>query len=105
MKTTIALSALVPAALLAACATTAPDDGGGDMPDAGGNTGACDAAAAQSFVGQKVTGEIGANIQREAGAKQLRWGPPDSAWTMDFRPDRVNVRYDRAMTITEITCG
>lgn len=103
MKTATALFALAPAALLAACATTSPDDG--EAPSDGNNTDMCDAEAASAFVGQKATGENGARIQDETGARQLRWGPPDSAWTMDFRPDRVNVRYDREMKITEITCG
>lgn len=102
MTPTKTLIALAPAALLAACATTM-DDGDSSMP--GGNSAMCDADAAQSFVGQKATAETGARILDETGAEQLRWGPPDSAWTMDFRPDRVNVRYDRDMTITEITCG
>ena len=35
----------------------------------------------------------------------LRWGPPNAAWTMDYRQDRVNVRYDERMKIVEITCG
>ena len=48
---------------------------------------------------------MGAAIMKDTGAQSLRWGPPESAWTMDYRPDRVNVRYDREMKITEITCG
>ena len=103
MKTATALFALAPAALLAACATTSPDDG--DAPGNGGEAETCNAEAANQHVGQKATAETGSRIQSETGARQLRWGPPDSAWTMDFRPDRVNVRYDREMTITEITCG
>jgi len=35
----------------------------------------------------------------------LRWGPPRSAMTMDFRQDRVTVAYDDAMIITHIACG
>ena len=38
-------------------------------------------------------------------AGQLRWGPPRSAMTMDFREDRVTVAYDDGMTITMVTCG
>lgn len=104
MRPTKTLLVTVPAAMLAACATMPPDDGG-DATPGDGNTAMCDADSAQSYVGQKATSENGARIRDAAGARQLRWGPPDSAWTMDFRPDRVNVRYDRAMTITEITCG
>ena len=48
---------------------------------------------------------MGKAILAESGAEVLRWGPPNSAWTMDYREDRVNVRYDDEMKITEITCG
>lgn len=65
----------------------------------------CNADAVQSHVGHKATQAMGATILRESGAKVLRWGPPDSVWTMDYREDRVNVRYDRSMMITAITCG
>ncbi|MFL0355687.1 I78 family peptidase inhibitor [Erythrobacter sp. GH1-10] len=65
----------------------------------------CDAAPVQYHVGHKATQAMGAAILKESGAKTLRWGPPDSAWTMDYRDDRVNVRYDRDMVITAVTCG
>lgn len=52
-----------------------------------------------------ATGETGARILSASKAKTLRWGPPNSAWTMDYRDDRVNVRYDASMVITGITCG
>lgn len=85
---------------LAACATT-----GGDMtsPSAGG--GMCEADALQTYVGQKADADIGAKILAESGAKTLRWGAPGTMWTMDYREDRVNVRYDDAMIITEVKCG
>ena len=67
--------------------------------------GKCDANPAQSFVGQSASPETGAAILEASGARSLRWGPPDSAWTMDYREDRVNVRYGRDMVITTVTCG
>ena len=89
---------------LSACAgyvePTAPD-----APPVSETGGQCDAAPAQYHIGHDATQEMGAIIQRESGARTLRWGPPNSAWTMDFRPDRVNVRYDEDMKITDITCG
>lgn len=65
----------------------------------------CDAAPAQYHVGHDATAEMGAAILRESGARILRWGPPRTAWTMDYRQDRVSVRYDEKMKITEISCG
>ncbi|MHA7819982.1 MAG: I78 family peptidase inhibitor [Erythrobacter sp.] len=68
----------------------------------GGN---CDAAPVQSYVGREATSPLGAAILEQSGAKSLRWGAPNSAWTMDFREDRVNVRYGQDTRITDITCG
>ncbi len=84
------------AVALAACATT------GEGGETGGT---CNADPAQTFVGQKATADVGAAVLRATGAKQMRWGPPRSAMTMDFRPDRVTVAYDDGMTIERITCG
>ena len=65
----------------------------------------CDASGIQDSVGQTATAESGAKLLEQSGARTLRWGPPNSAWTMDYRQDRLNVRYDQEMTITAITCG
>jgi hypothetical protein len=88
------------------CATIAPE------PETSAATeprhppkGECDAGTVQGFVGHKATGEIGAAILATSRARALRWGPPRSAWTMDYRDDRVNVRYDDDMVITSVTCG
>lgn len=67
--------------------------------------GRCDAAPAQSFVGRKATRSAGAEILDASGAQKLRWGAPDSIWTMELNQFRVNVRYDANAVITDITCG
>ncbi len=66
---------------------------------------ACNAEAAQYHVGHDATQAMGRAILKDSGARSLRWGPPNGAWTMDYREDRVNVRYDDKMKITEVTCG
>lgn len=97
-------SALLPlfALPLAACTTMNADGQAPTTPAAGGG---CDAAAARYHVGHDATAQMGAAILKDSRAGTLRWGPPNSVWTMDYRADRVNVRYDEAMKITEITCG
>lgn len=65
----------------------------------------CKADAAQSYIGQKVTVELGAIIRDATGARTVRWGPPRSAMTMDYRPDRVNILYDDDNKITQVSCG
>lgn len=65
----------------------------------------CNAAPAQYHVGHSATQSMGEAILKDAGARALRWGPPNAAWTMDYRQDRVNVQYDENMKIVKITCG
>lgn len=65
----------------------------------------CNADAAQSHVGQTATADVAAAILKATGARTLRWGPPRSAMTMDYRQDRVNIFYDDAYKIERITCG
>lgn len=94
------------AAGLAGCTTM----GGDTPPDDSAAPGApaamvCNAAPAQYHVGHDATQQMGAAILKDSGARMLRWGPPQGAWTMDYREDRVNVRYDDNMKITDITCG
>lgn len=65
----------------------------------------CNAGPAQYHVGHDATQAMGAAIMKDSGARTLRWGPPNAAWTMDYRQDRVNVQYDEKMKIVKITCG
>jgi hypothetical protein len=68
-------------------------------------TGLCNAEPGQAFVGQRADAASGLAIQQATGADLVRWGPPRSAMTMDFREGRVTIAYDDAMTITRVTCG
>lgn len=92
---------------LAACATATD---GAASPDQAAAPEApalmkCDATPAQYHVGHDATQAMGAAILQDSGARALRWGPPNGAWTMDYREDRVNVRYDDKMKITAVFCG
>ena len=66
---------------------------------------ACNADAVQSYIGQTVTADLGGVILQASGSRTLRWGPPRSAMTMDYRIDRVNVLYDDAYKVTQVSCG
>ncbi len=65
----------------------------------------CDNGKLDGFIGQKASAELGARMLAASGAKTLRWGPPRSAMTMDFRPDRLTVAYDDGLTIISARCG
>ena len=72
-------------------------------PPAAGST--CDATEAQQFIGRKASESIGRSVLDMSGARTLRWGGPDTAFTMDYREDRVNVTYDENGTIARVYCG
>ena len=104
----IRLLAIAAALPLAAC--TANDAPVGPTPPLPAETSPaaemkCDADAVRSYVGQTATADVGTAIRAASGARTLRWGPPRSAMTMDYRYDRVNVMYDDAYKITQVTCG
>lgn len=96
----IAIAAALP---LAACASMdAPAEPGRTPPP---TEAACNADAVQSLVGQTATPDLGAQLLKGSGATTLRWVPPRTAVTMDFRPDRLTVSYDDALKIDRISCG
>lgn len=88
-------------ATVAACATKPVPD----QDPAPSDLASCKAEPVQSYVGQRADQAAGAAILKASGARSLRWGPPDTAWTMDFREDRVNVQYDANLIIERVSCG
>jgi hypothetical protein len=92
---------------LASCAAAPPL---ADGPDEGRDRvdslpGQCNAAAAQALIGQAASPELGRRLLAATGARQLRWAPPRSVLTMDYRTDRLTVEYDETMLITRVSCG
>lgn len=86
---------------LAGCATASPPTSSpGDEAPAT----LCDGPAGQAFIGQKASPATGSQLIAATGAKTLRWVPPRSAVTMDYRPDRLTVSYDDDMVITQVSC-
>lgn len=85
---------------LPACTTTQQP-----ASDAPAMHGSCNADAAQGFVGRQATAGAGTELLKLTGARTLRWGPPRTALTMDYRFDRLTVAYDDGMVITRVSCG
>ena len=101
MRLTLLPAALAAPIVLSAC-VSGPKEA--PMPD-GPAYMACDAAAAQMFVGKLSNADRNAEIQRLTGASTLRWIGPNMAVTMDYREDRVNVYYNADQFVTQISCG
>lgn len=81
------------------CAAT-PQPVGHPEPEA-----LCKADALSVFIGQTASATAATEILAASVARTLRWAPPRSAVTMDYRADRVTVSYDDDMVITRASCG
>ena len=96
-------SLLLAPAMLAACATANPPHA---TPVHGVTPGhKCEANGTDRFIGQtgsRVTGDL---VKRATKAAVLRWSPPNTMLTMDYREDRVTVWLDENKKITKIRCG
>ena len=94
MRTAIVMTGAI---LLAACQSTT-----GETPISGpaSNTaGLCAARQLQGLLGTPV------NQADLTGQDPLRIIPPNSAVTMDYNPERLNIEIDESGTITSVTCG
>ena len=66
---------------------------------------ACQSEPGQTFVGGPATQDSGAQIMAATGASIFQWVFEGSPVTMDYRPERVRVVYNRDMKVVAVTCG
>ena len=92
--------AVLPAVLwLAGCAGHPTDPAAPPIADA------CNAEAAQAWIGKPATDANLDAVRAATGARSLRALKPGDAMTMDYRADRVNVVQDADGAIEKISCG
>lgn len=102
MRVQLVLATISCPALLACSATS----GEPVIPERGVTPGyTCQTNGLDTFVGQQANSETGATALKQSGAKSLRWIPPNSAVTMDYRQDRLNIEYNENMEIKRVNCG
>jgi hypothetical protein len=90
-------------AVIAGCATNGPPAA---TPIHGVTPGhKCEANGTDSFIGRTRSEATGRAIKRATKAAVLRWSPPNTMLTMDYREDRVTVWLDGNKKITKIRCG
>ena len=92
------------AALLASAACT-PVEMRGETPAASPIAAACNADSLGDLVGKRASDARADVMQTRSGARTLRWIAPNTAVTMDFRPDRLNVDVDAKGRIERFTCA
>ena len=92
---------LIPLTLLplAACATMSAEE-----PAVMGQ-GECRNEGLDRFIGQPATAEVGAEMLRVSGAKNLQWIQSGMMVTMEFRSDRLRVNLDANNRIERPRCG
>ena len=96
---------------LSACATP-PGSGNGTADtatppptDAEETTMTCDAEKGQWAVGKLADEALVAKVKADTGSDRYRVIPPDTAVTMDYREDRVNIETDADNRVIAVRCG
>lgn len=85
---------LILLAALAGCTTASPPPAPPQIADT------CGAARFGDLIGQDATA-----LERRLFLGQVRVIRPGDMVTMDFRPDRINIRITENETIQQIDCG
>jgi hypothetical protein len=76
-----------------------------DATDAEEMTMTCDAGKGQWAVGQLADEALVAKVKADTGSDRYRVIPPDTAVTMDYREDRVNIETDADNRVIAVRCG
>ena len=92
---------LATVALLAGCASPGPATGPTGVPLGG----TCDAAPAQSFVGQNTTAKVMEAARVRSGALMVRVLRPGQMVTKEFDAQRLNLEVNAAGRIVAVRCG
>jgi hypothetical protein len=70
-----------------------------------GVSASCRVAAAHFVLGEIYSDTLARRARRRAGAREVRKIEPGRSYTMDFRPDRLNLDIDRNGRISAVRCG
>ncbi|WP_298670020.1 I78 family peptidase inhibitor [uncultured Sphingomonas sp.] len=76
-----------------------------DRPAMPGPARECRAGPAQRFIGRAFTPRLSRQVQRAAGARNVRALRPGQPATMDYRGDRLNIMLDERNRIASVNCG
>lgn len=89
--------------IASACANAQPIQPTPIHGDTPGHT--CTLKGTDRFVGKPGSKMMGEAIKSVTKAAVLRWAPPGTMLTMDYRADRVTIYLDARKKITKINCG
>lgn len=66
---------------------------------------ACNSSAGGEAIGRKDTPALRAEMARKVGHGRIRWLPPGTIVTQDYRVDRLNVDIDAGGVVVRARCG
>ncbi|MCG7601408.1 hypothetical protein MHM84_16680 [Halomonas sp. McH1-25] len=93
------------AMLLAGCAPSPSPDPAPPPPPMQESGGECDATAIQDYRGEEYRAALEQILANQSGAQRVRVIRPGESYTMDYRPERLNIHLDEQGTISELSCG
>lgn len=65
----------------------------------------CDAGPAQPLIGETYSDAVEARARSLSGARLVRTLRPGQVITMEYNPERINLRLDKRDVIESIGCG
>lgn len=92
-------------ALLAGCAANPSGPSGGAGPDTSAPPQACNADKAESAVGKQVSPELVEEYRKQSGSETARALRPNDVMTLEYNPQRLNLRTDDQDIVISVNCG
>ncbi|MCV4284928.1 I78 family peptidase inhibitor [Pseudomonas capsici] len=92
-------------ALLAGCSSTSGSAPEPAQAASHAGHGRCDAAQAQSAVGQQASAALLAQVRTQSGSNEARILGPNDMVTLEYRSDRVNINADASGKVIRVNCG
>src|SRR5690606_13731121 len=109
MTRTLIFGAVLAAAALAGCASgtqgTGSDTSAPAPSPSTANGQQCNADVAESAVGQKANSQLLETYRAQSGAKLARILRPRDVITMEYNPQRLNLRVDEQDMVISVNCS
>jgi flagellar basal body L-ring protein FlgH len=97
--------ALVVLAALTGCAANTASTSSSPDTAAAGNAQVCNADLAESAVGQAVSPALVENYRKQAHAESARALRPNDVITMEYNPQRLNLKVDEQDIVISVNCS
>ncbi len=91
--------------VLAACSTAQSPPANSPPQHAPASGEKCDASNIEQFVGQPRSSGLEQQMLQVSHASTVRWVPPGTAVTMEYRSDRLSVYLDASNRVERISCS